>query len=169
MINIVDIDFRSHEHQVQLTVNKHVDAEAVSLVWLQRPVGINGLPVTDWGSVIDIGNVPRAWQDLAIVPVTVQSSHEIPDFAQVNLVVDPSRGDVPMTFRIIFDALPALKYINHISIYGDRTGEITAVYEPVIIDNEVRFQHPEKPLPPGAYIAKTRVGKQIIETEFVLE
>ncbi len=165
----LSVDFHLDHYELRLTASEKLASDHLSLHWLVKPHGANGLPLTEWGSAMQAINDHAGIPDLSTIPIPDDPRNQIPHIHGVKLKIDPPRDAKPRNFRIIFTEPPDLKFVNHIAIYDQDQGELTFVYEPKVIGNEVHFQHPEVPLHSGTYIAKTRVGTRIIAEEFYVE
>ena len=168
-ISISGVAFLENNFGIEILLAEDIRDDRLRLQWLKKPKGKNGFELTNWGAFIPPNSLRKDFPDLGVIPIPAHARNNIPDFEGVRLQIDPAQDDVPMTFRIIFDKIPPLKYINHIAIYSPLLGELTFVYEPKWVNKELHFQHPEVPLEPGTYLARTRIGKRIIETEFQVE
>ncbi len=168
-IQIDTLAFPLNHYELWICTDQVLADKDLALQWLRRPHGENGLPLTDWATCLGSNPDRTNVTDLSGIPIPYDARNDIPAFKNVRIQVNPPKGDIPRTFRIVFDYKPDMKFVNHMSIHSPEMGELTFAYEPVVIGNEVHFQHPEKPLSPGKYIARSRVGKMIIETEFMVE
>lgn len=168
-IIVIDrVDFPNHAFEMILYTSHQLDGGSLSLLFDEKPVGQNGQQFTYWGSSIPIGKTSQNLPDLESIPALHSLKSDVPSFDEVKLVILPTPVRDSIRAEIIFPFEPPMKYINHIAIYDLHGDELFFLYEPSVSNKRVIFKMEHPPLEPGNYLAKTRVGVEIITTEFTV-
>lgn len=168
LIPIDSVAFPNHAFEAYLYTSQHLDPGSVSLLFLEKPTGINGLPFTYWASTISIGRRVLTFPDLSIIPELVTSVIEIPDYKEAKLMITPNPVSDSAIARVTSIFPLSRKFTDRITIYNLQGNELETHYLTSLQEKEAIFELDLSMLPKGIYVAKLRLGREVISTKFVV-
>lgn len=170
-VAIDSIRFPHHHHEMVLYCKEGLEADKLSLLFANQPVGQNGLKGTYWGSSIPIGTSAASPPDLTIIadPHTHLESVIDPGKLDISVVPNPVRDSFTVVIKM--SSQPDINLVNHIIVYTPEGIEVGPIYGPKLVGQEVHFQYTgeEFQLSPGVYLATGRVGEKMFAEKFLVE
>ena len=101
LISIDTFYFPNHTYELFVETSTLLQEDSLSLVFHTRPIGTNGLPLTDWASTIPIGTQVPAVPELSVIPVEVISFVAAPGLKnKIELTVRPNPASERVTFTL---------------------------------------------------------------------
>ncbi|MEM6261139.1 MAG: T9SS type A sorting domain-containing protein [Bacteroidota bacterium] len=160
--------FPNHAHELFIETSIPLLADSLSLTFNTRPVGTNGLPVTDWASTLPIGTQVQLIPDLSVVPIEIISSlndWHTKNEAALTLIPNPAHGG--MTFILTEENIPA-NQTPELRIYTVTGGLVDSHFPKEREGNNLRYEVDQR-LPSGMYIGAVQTPTGIVTQKFVIQ
>ena len=151
--------FLHHPYALCLETSTPLVEDSLSLMFHTRPLGLNGLPVTDWASTLPIGMRLPARPDLSMIPIErITSVRELPVEKEASLTVLPQPASHRLNFVLRTADSPPI-HPPELRLYATNGG---LVYRSLPTQKTEAGIHYEIPtgLPAGVYIGvvQTPIG-----------
>ena len=180
-VNIDSFYFPNHALELFIKTSNPLIADNISLTFNTRPVGTNGLPVTDWASTLPIGKKIPIIRDLSVIPINsvipddpvIPVDSVISSLAdqqiknEIELTVTPNPASHQMTFILenitlkSNDSPELLIYTTTgVLVYRDLPTQKTAT--------GVNYDITQR-LPNGIYIGAVRTAAGVVTRKFVIQ
>ncbi|MEL7117839.1 MAG: T9SS type A sorting domain-containing protein [Bacteroidota bacterium] len=140
--------------------------DSISLVFNSRPVGLNGLPLTDWASTVPIGiKIPTIY-DLSVVETEIVSSVEGQEAKEeTKLTVVPNPASERITFTLQWDRSTAQEALLIYNTAGILMGRYLPTQTEV---DQVKYEIVPM-FPKGIYFGVVHIGTDVVTKKFVVK
>ena len=168
-IPVDSVWFPNHQYELYVQTADPLNAQNVSILFDQQPVGLNALPATYWASTIAIGNRVKSAPDLSHIPEeTPTPTENIPEFQDATLAIIPNPATG--TCKAIVKAPKGISshFAHLINIYDLQGNLVFSDYKTYVEGNEVVYELENLDLPSGMYIAHVGLAKRILTTKLVI-
>ena len=157
------IQFPRSPYEMVIHTKQPTELEQLSLVFVRKPIGQNGLPFTRWASTITIGKKVAKQYDLAALPIELVD-HGIPELIDTDLELSSSIHSALDSATIVLTSthpIPKI-WVDRLALYSI-DGTEKGYYPKWINDLEYHFDIDLKKLPKGKYEGRLRVARKVME------